>query len=314
MYALDGGWFDPWRALIHYLGTPGDATADWMSRANGLASERAIQNSTAQPIRFVSTSQSGQLAGGAAQARDYEMVVSQSGEVPTRAQGGAAWHDYFNALMWLAWPHTKRVINHRQAEEIGSRGISGQRGALRDALTLFDEGAVLFVSEQRSAIEDLRQHNWRQLFVERRDQFGSQLRCVVIGHALLHKLMRPYKSICGHALPLQLPVVVSAQVPTLDTAGAHQARPAEVPAGGLHVSPAHRIATALEHQFGELDATAAALLASDDFGKDSLAPMPILGVPGWWPANEQPEFYNDSQVFRTRAKRMRPVDTKETKA
>ena len=27
-------------------------------------------------------------------------------------------------------------------------------------------------------------------------------------------------------------------------------------------------------------------------------PLPVLGVPGWWPANEDPAFYADPQVFR----------------
>ncbi|MCV2349962.1 DUF3025 domain-containing protein [Paucibacter sp. Y2R2-4] len=27
-------------------------------------------------------------------------------------------------------------------------------------------------------------------------------------------------------------------------------------------------------------------------------PLPVLGVPGWWPANQSPEFYADTQVFR----------------
>jgi hypothetical protein len=31
--------------------------------------------------------------------------------------------------------------------------------------------------------------------------------------------------------------------------------------------------------------------------KDFL-PLPVLGVPGWWPANENPDFYADSSVFR----------------
>ena len=28
------------------------------------------------------------------------------------------------------------------------------------------------------------------------------------------------------------------------------------------------------------------------------APLPVLGVPGWWPANESPAFYADATVFR----------------
>jgi len=27
-------------------------------------------------------------------------------------------------------------------------------------------------------------------------------------------------------------------------------------------------------------------------------PLPVLGVPGWWPANEAPDFYADASVFR----------------
>lgn len=29
-------------------------------------------------------------------------------------------------------------------------------------------------------------------------------------------------------------------------------------------------------------------------------PLPVLGVPGWWPANEVPGFYDDRSVFRPR--------------
>ena len=28
------------------------------------------------------------------------------------------------------------------------------------------------------------------------------------------------------------------------------------------------------------------------------APLPVLGVPGWWPANEAPGFYDDPAAFR----------------
>lgn len=27
-------------------------------------------------------------------------------------------------------------------------------------------------------------------------------------------------------------------------------------------------------------------------------PLPVLGIPGWWPANEEPAFYADATVFR----------------
>lgn len=31
---------------------------------------------------------------------------------------------------------------------------------------------------------------------------------------------------------------------------------------------------------------------------DPLLPLPVLGVPGWWPANAEPAFYADASVFR----------------
>jgi hypothetical protein len=30
----------------------------------------------------------------------------------------------------------------------------------------------------------------------------------------------------------------------------------------------------------------------------SLIPLPVLGVPGWWPENEDADFYDDPTVFR----------------
>ena len=29
-----------------------------------------------------------------------------------------------------------------------------------------------------------------------------------------------------------------------------------------------------------------------------LCPLPVLGIPGWCPANEAPGFYDDASVFR----------------
>lgn len=43
---------------------------------------------------------------------------------------------------------------------------------------------------------------------------------------------------------------------------------------------------------GALELTAATLAAKP------FMPLPVLGVPGWWAANEQPGFYDDATVFR----------------
>ncbi|WP_129775732.1 DUF3025 domain-containing protein [Peristeroidobacter soli] len=45
------------------------------------------------------------------------------------------------------------------------------------------------------------------------------------------------------------------------------------------------------------DAIAASLTLSRLATKDFL-PLPVLGVPDWWSANERPSFYDDADVFR----------------
>ena len=36
----------------------------------------------------------------------------------------------------------------------------------------------------------------------------------------------------------------------------------------------------------------------DMLATKAFLPLPVLGVPGWWPANEDPAFYEDTGVFR----------------
>lgn len=41
-------------------------------------------------------------------------------------------------------------------------------------------------------------------------------------------------------------------------------------------------------------------LSADKLASKPFSPLPVLGVPGWWPANAAPAFYDDSEVFRPR--------------
>ena len=41
-------------------------------------------------------------------------------------------------------------------------------------------------------------------------------------------------------------------------------------------------------------------VTSDRLAAKDFLPLPVLGVPGWWAANEDPNFYNDAEVFRPR--------------
>ncbi|MCU0951000.1 MAG: DUF3025 domain-containing protein, partial [Burkholderiaceae bacterium] len=47
----------------------------------------------------------------------------------------------------------------------------------------------------------------------------------------------------------------------------------------------------------DLDAALAQHLAGA-LDPAALRPLPVLGIPGWWPANAQAAFYDDAAVFR----------------
>jgi len=122
----------------------------------------------------------------------YESFVARTGCVPTREN----LHDFFNGLMWLTYPQTKRRLNVLHAEQIAQHGVSGSRGSIRDALTLFDENAAV-LQAPADLVEALRQRDWKNLFVARRAQWQSA-RLVLLGHALMEKLMQPRKAITAH--------------------------------------------------------------------------------------------------------------------
>ncbi|MDP3700682.1 MAG: DUF3025 domain-containing protein [Hylemonella sp.] len=49
---------------------------------------------------------------------------------------------------------------------------------------------------------------------------------------------------------------------------------------------------------GEWDGWLARDLQAQKLAGKPFVPLPVLGVPGWWPQNEAPLFYADAQVFR----------------
>ncbi len=48
----------------------------------------------------------------------------------------------------------------------------------------------------------------------------------------------------------------------------------------------------------DLDAWLAQDLTPEKLARKPFSPLPLLGVPGWWLANEDPSFYADASVFR----------------
>lgn len=86
----------------------------------------------------------------------------------------------------------------------------------------------------------------------------AQARLVLFGHALLEKLASPRKPITAH--------VYRAQAATKSIA--------------------------------DLDNWMAGDLRAEKLAAKPFAHLPVLGVPGWWAANEDFDFYVDPSVFR----------------
>ncbi len=86
----------------------------------------------------------------------------------------------------------------------------------------------------------------------------AQVQLVLFGHALLEKLVFPRKAVTAH--------VFHACVAT--------------------------------NSIADLDAWVANDLSAERLATKPFAHLPVLGVPGWWPGNTDPEFYSDTSVFR----------------
>ena len=187
-------WLRPWLAPYREAGLQvcslleqGRSVAEALNRLNA---ERGTLL-RAGPLRFVA-----QSALPAAEA--YEAWIGRSACVPTRDN----LHDLFNGLVWWRFPVLKRRLNELHAEQIALTGIGGARGAVRDALTLFDENAALWQAPP-ALVGALRLRDWTALFVTRRDDWRDA-RTVLFGHALLEKLCTPRKPITAHAWPVPL--------------------------------------------------------------------------------------------------------------
>lgn len=66
-----------------------------------------------------------------------------------------------------------------------------------------------------------------------------------------------------------------------------------------------------------IDAWLAQDLTRAKLAQKPFSPLPLLGLPGWWPANEDPAFYDDTGVFRPRRQavdRQKPYPFKDMRA
>lgn len=249
-------WQRPWLAPFRATAEPLLHAASWRDALNTAASIKGLDNHRGLPVRFVPQEE---LPPRTA----YEAFISATGRVPTREN----LHDFFNALVWLSFPKIKVRLNALQATEIekaGDKPHGGSRGRTRDAATLFDENAALLIVCDSKWLDAFRAHRWREIFVERRNAFRIDCEVWLFGHALMEKLINPYKAITAHAWPL-------------------------VAGDAFFEMP-------FQDKRCWLDDIIAGQLASGVNTSD-FTPLPVLGIPDWWIGQDE-AFYSDTGVFR----------------
>ncbi len=235
--------FEPLRACAHDLRTP-----YWPGAG--------------APLRFVAQ------APRADDFEDkYEPRIYMRGEVQFRA---CNWHDLFNALVWLAFPRAKAALNQRHCRELERQHASGaqNRGAVQDALTLFDEGGVIVASADESLSKLLSGFQWKELFWQRRSEILQSMRFYLFGHALYEKALQPFAGVTGRGVIVEV-------------------------GAGFFAQPLAAQLAALDGEVAQRIANAALFRATRE-----LAAVPILGVPGWCEDNVFEAFYDNVDYFR----------------
>ena len=199
----------------------------------------------------------------------YEPRIYLSGELPTRV---SSWHDCFNLLTWATFPLAKAALNARQYALLEARARTlaptAPRTTHQDALTQFDERGVIVLCADPALATLLRDFQWKTLFWERRTEVFAHMRCFLFGHGLMEKALAPYRGMTGKGVLLP----VSPQILALP----------------LAAQLAHA-----DHLLAELIAEGRQFLQPRD-----LAPVPVLGFPGFTPENESAAYYDDQRYFR----------------
>ena len=199
--------------------------------------------------------------------QQYESQIFLTGQVPTRTQN---WHDFFNALVWQIFPQAKSVLNqlHYRAQLIEPKNPINQRGALRDAATLFDESGVVVVSSEKRLIALLRDFEWKRLFWQERTAVLSSMRFFIFGHGLFEKALNPYTGMTGKGIIFNREQAFFEQ-------------------------------TMLD-QLQSIDQMLEPFLLQTLSSSSDLTPVPLLGYPGWTDENHHEAYYDNKQYFRNR--------------
>lgn len=196
--------------------------------------------------------------------RYYEDFIFQTRQIPMRLNN---WHDLFGALIWCLFPQTKLHMNLLHIQQIQQFG-SKERTKLRHKLTLLDEcGVILCIKpSQRFMLDLLRDHQWTEAFYQHKNLW-AELNPIVFGHANYEMATKPFIGLTGKLWCIELPEH------SPDCTGYEGYKVVD----NLLVKQLVQAKLLLDNQ--------------------QLSPLPLLGVPGWYPQQDL-AFYADSSYFR----------------
>ena len=200
----------------------------------------------------------------------YASRIYLTGEIQTRRRN---WHDFFQLLTWLTFPKTKAAINamHHHAAKARFAGTmdGGRRSPVENMLSLFDEGGAIVVCSEPSLLQMMRDFDWKNLFWRHRAELVSTMNCIIFGHALYEKALAPYVGMTANSLLLPVDATFFSKT--------------------------------MHEQIKWIDEQSATVFINDRHYRSprALAPLPILGLPGWDPCNELESYYNNTSYFRS---------------
>lgn len=205
-----------------------------------------------------------------AQVDYYEQFIHSNQTIPTRAD---SWHDLFNGLVWLQFPKTKQILNRWHVEDIQEYGAS-PRNKRRNQITHFDECGVILVCDDEAVLRSLEDHEFKSAMFHQRHRWGVDIHPLIFGHANYEMMMKPYLGLTGK---------------------------------WLAIPPCANFADlAPNEQLAHVDDTLAERL-NDEKGftnECSMSPLPLLGVPGWYPHNTEAAFYDNRDYFRPKSTKL----------
>ena len=246
---------------------------NWPKAWPTLVDYQSLLDRLPQPVLTASGQQIHVVAQAGEKSLDwrqaYEPRIFLQGELQTRLD---SWHDCFNLLTWFTFPLSKAALNARQYALLEARNVvealSGPRNPSQDTLTQLDESGVIVLCAEPALASLMVDFQWKKLFWENRAAVKSHMRCVLFGHGLMERALKPYRGLTGKGVILPVTQAWLRQPLVLQLAQVDQML-------------AQRIADPVQF-LRPLD----------------LAPVPLLGFPGFTADNECADYYDDQRYFR----------------